>query len=170
MKSKKNIVLVGMMGAGKSSIGKLLSKKIGLEFVDIDKLIEEKEGKAILEIFKISGEKYFREIEEKISIEKLKDSNQVIALGGGAYLNKNIKKQTLGKSVTFWLNWNSSTLIKRIKDSKKRPVILNLKINEIKKLIDERSKRYISSDYKINCDKLDKFKIVKKIKDLYESS
>ena len=62
------------------------------------------------------------------------------------------------------------TTIKRIKDNKKRPLVLNLKINEIKKLIDERSKIYISSDYKINCDKLDKFEIVKKIKDIYEGS
>ena len=69
MKSKKNIVLVGMMGAGKSSIGKLLSKKIGFDFVDIDKLIEEKEDKTILEIFRISGEKYFRDLEEKIQIK-----------------------------------------------------------------------------------------------------
>ena len=170
MKSKKNIVLVGMMGAGKSSIGKLLSKKIGFDFVDIDKLIEEKEDKTIVEIFRINGEKYFRDLEEKISIEKLKNTNQVIALGGGSYLNRNIRKQTLAKSTSFWLNWNSSTLIKRIKDNKKRPLVLNLKINEIKKLIDERSKIYISSDYKINCDKFDKFEIVKKIKDIYEGS
>tara|TARA_B100000963_G_scaffold108909_1_gene94748 strand:+ start:210 stop:722 length:513 start_codon:yes stop_codon:yes gene_type:complete len=170
MKSKKNIVLVGMMGAGKSSIGKLLAKKIGLEFIDIDKLIEEKEDKNIVDIFKLKGEKYFREIEEKISIEKLKNNNQVIALGGGAYLNRNIRKQTLSKSITFWLNWNSSTLIKRIKNNKKRPLVINLKINEIKKLIDERSKIYISSDYKINCDKFDKLEIVEKINNLYESS
>ena len=170
MKSKKNIVLVGMMGAGKSSIGKLLSKKIGFDFVDIDKLIEKKEDKTIVEIFRINGEKYFRDLEEKISIEKLKNTSQVIALGGGAYLNRSIRKQTLAKSTSFWLNWNSSTLIKRIKDNKKRPLVLNLKINEIKKLIDERSKIYISSDYKINCDKFDKFEIVKKIKDIYEGS
>ena len=169
-KLEKPVILIGMMGAGKSSIGKLLAKKIGLEFVDIDKLIEEKEDKDIVEIFTANGEKYFRDLEEKISIEKLKHYNQVIALGGGAYLNRHIRKQTLSKSTTFWLNWNSSTLIKRIKDNKKRPVILNLKINEIKKLIDERSKIYISSDYKINCDKLDKFEIVKKIKDIYEGS
>tara|TARA_Y200000002_G_scaffold30460_1_gene22586 strand:- start:266 stop:778 length:513 start_codon:yes stop_codon:yes gene_type:complete len=170
MKSKKNIVLVGMMGAGKSSIGKLLSKKIGLDFVDIDKLIEKKEDKTIVEIFRISGEKYFRDLEEKISIEKLKNINQVIALGGGAYLNRNIRKQTLAQSTSFWLNWNQSTLIKRIKDNKKRPLVLNLKINEIKKLINERAKIYISSDYKINCDKLNKFEIVKKIRDIYEGS
>ena len=130
MKSKKNIVLVGMMGAGKSSIGKLLSKKIGFDFVDIDKLIEEKEDKTIVEIFKINGEKYFRDLEEKISIEKLKNTNQVIALGGGAYLNRNIRKQTLSKSTSFWLNWNTSTLIKRIKDNKKRPLVLNLKTDD----------------------------------------
>ncbi len=169
MKSKKNIVLVGMMGAGKSLIGKLLSKKIRLEFVDIDKLIEEKEHKTIVEIFKTSGEEYFRDLEEKLSIEKLKSSNQVIALGGGAYLNRNIRRQTSVKSITFWLKCKSSTLIERIKDNKKRPLILNLKINEIKKMVEDRSKIYISSDYTINCDKLNKFKIVEKIKDIYES-
>ena len=58
----------------------------------------------------------------------------MIALGGGAYLNRNIRKQTLAKSTSFWLNWNSSTLIKRIKDNKKRPLVLNLKINDGKEL------------------------------------
>ena len=169
MKSKKNIVLVGMMGAGKSLIGKLLSKKIRLEFVDIDKLIEKKEHKTIVEIFKTSGEEYFRDLEEKLSIEKLKSSNQVIALGGGAYLNRNIRRQTSAKSITFWLKCKSSTLIERIKDNKKRPLVLNLKINEIKKMVEDRSKIHISSDYTINCDKLNKFKIVEKIKDIYES-
>ena len=91
MKSKKNLVLVGMMGSGKSSIGKLLSKKIGLEFIDIDKLIEEEENKSISDIFKINGEKYFRDLEEKISIKKLKSENKVISLGGGGYINQKIR-------------------------------------------------------------------------------
>ena len=170
MKSEKNIVLVGMMGSGKSSIGKLLSKKTGLNFIDIDVLIEKKENKSITEIFKLNGEKYFRDLEEKISIKKLKEYNNVISLGGGAFLNSKIRKQSSLNSITVWLNWKTSTLIDRIKDSKKRPVVTNLKANEIKGLIEERSKVYNSSDYKVNCDKLSKSEIVDKIKDFYENT
>ena len=170
MKSEKNIVLVGMMGSGKSSIGKLLSKKTGLDFIDIDALIENKENKSITEIFKLNGEKYFRDLEEKISIKKLKEYNNVISLGGGAFLNAKIRKQSSLNSITVWLNWKTSTLIDRIKDSKKRPVVTNLKANEIKGLIEERSKVYNSSDYKVNCDKLSKSEIVDKIKDFYENT
>ena len=170
MKSEKNIVLVGMMGSGKSSIGKLLSKKTGLEFIDIDVLIEKKENKSITEIFKLNGEKYFRDLEEKISIKKLKEYNNVISLGGGSFLNAKIRKQSSLNSITVWLNWKTSTLINRIKDSKKRPVVTNLKVNEIKDLIEERSKIYNSSDYKVNCDKLSKSEIVDKIKYFYENT
>ena len=170
MKSEKNIVLVGMMGSGKSSIGKLLSKKTGLDFIDIDALIEKKENKSITEIFKLNGEKYFRDLEEKISIKKLKEYNNVISLGGGSFLNAKIRKQSSLNSITVWLNWKTSTLINRIKDSKKRPVVTNLKVNEIKDLIEERSKIYNSSDYKVNCDKLSKSEIVDKIKYFYENT
>ena len=169
MKSNKNIVLVGMMGSGKSSIGKLLSKKIGLEFIDIDNLIEERENKSISDIFKINGEKYFRDLEESISIKKLKSENKVISLGGGGYINQKIRKQTQLGSITVWLNWKTSTLIDRIKNSKKRPVVTKLKISEIKSLIEERAKIYNSSDFKINCDKLKKNEIVDTIISLYES-
>ena len=170
MKSEKNIVLVGMMGSGKSSIGKLLSKKTGLNFIDIDVLIEKKENKSITEIFKLNGEKYFRDLEEKISIKKLKEYNSVISLGGGAFLNAKIRKQSSLNSITIWLYWKTSTLIDRIKNNKKRPVVTNLKANEIKGLIEERSKVYNSSDYKVNCDKLSKSEIVDKIKDFYENT
>ena len=170
MKSNKNIVLVGMMGSGKSSIGKLLSRKTGLDFIDIDALIEKKENKSITEIFKVNGEKYFRDLEEKISIKKLKEYNNVISLGGGAFLNAKIRKKSSLNSITVWLNWKTSTLIDRIKDSKKRPVVTNLKANEIKDLIEERSKIYNLSDYKVNCDKLSKSEIVDKIKDFYENT
>ena len=88
MKSKKNIVLIGMMGSGKSSIGKILSKKLNLEFIDIDSKIEEKENMTISQIFETKGEEYFRKLEEIISINNLKLQNKVISLGGGGYINK----------------------------------------------------------------------------------
>ena len=83
MKSKKNIVLIGMMGSGKSSIGKILSKKLNLNFIDIDKKIEESENNTISDIFEKRGESYFRKIEENISINYLKLENKIISLGGG---------------------------------------------------------------------------------------
>ena len=95
MKLNKNLVLVGMMGSGKSSIGKILSKRLEFEFIDTDNKIEEMEKKTISEIFKKNGEKYFRNIEEVISLKSLQLNNKVIALGGGGYINSTIRKYTL---------------------------------------------------------------------------
>ena len=93
MKTNKNLVLIGMMGSGKSTIGYLLAKKLKFLFIDIDKNIEKNEETTISNIFKEKGEKYFRDIEEKITLDVLKKkSNCVISLGGGAFINKNIQE------------------------------------------------------------------------------
>ena len=81
----KNLVLTGMMGVGKSTIGKKLAKKLKFKFIDIDFIIEKKERKKIDEIFKTKGEKYFRKIEEKITLKFLDRERQVISLGGGSF-------------------------------------------------------------------------------------
>ena len=168
MNLKKNIVLIGMMGSGKSSNGKILSEKLNLDFIDIDKKIEEIENKTISEIFKQNGENYFRKIEEDLSIDCLKLKNKVISLGGGGFINPKIRSQCLKNCISIWLNWKHETLINRIKNSKKRPLTSILNTNQLKKLIIERSKIYNSSDYKINCDKLNKEQILTKIIKFYE--
>ena len=81
----KNLTLTGMMGVGKSTIGKILAKKLEYKFVDVDRLIEKKEGLSINSIFKSKGESYFRKIEKEITMTELNRSNAVISLGGGAF-------------------------------------------------------------------------------------
>ena len=169
MKSKKNIVLIGMMGSGKSSIGKILSKKLNIDFIDIDQKIEEVESLTISEIFKRNGENYFRKIEEKISLQYLKSQNNIISLGGGGFINPSIRKLCQKKCLSFWLNWKNETIIKRIYKSKKRPIVINFTKDKINNLIKERSKIYELSNYKINCDKLDKAQIINKILEIYEN-
>ena len=166
---KKNLVLIGMMGSGKTTIGKELSKKSSLKFKDTDLLIENHEKMKIREIFEQKGEAFFRSIEEKIVLKTLKSSNQVIALGGGSFLNKKIRSDVLNNSISFWLNWKNEIILNRISNTKKRPKLNNLNSKDILKLINSRVKIYLKADFKINCDNLNKFQIVKKILKIYES-
>ena len=83
MKSKENLVFLGMMGSGKSSIGSLVAKKLKVEFIDVDKEIEKELGVSISKIFETKGEDYFRKCEEKITLRVLKTNSIVVSLGGG---------------------------------------------------------------------------------------
>jgi len=168
MNSNKNLVFLGMMGSGKSSIGAMVSKKLNIPFIDIDNLIENHTGMTVSEIFEANGENYFRNLEEKITIKSLKHKNIVVSLGGGGFVNDKIRKDVLTNHFSFWLNWNDLVLIKRIKDSKKRPLVSKSTEQEIKAIINIRKKIYSKADFKINCNKLTKSQIVKKIIKTYE--
>ena len=110
----KNLTLTGMMGVGKSTIGKNLAKKLKYNFIDVDKIIEAKEGISINLIFKNKSEAYFRKIESEITLKELKKENSVISLGGGAFLNKSIRKNVKKFSVSFWLDVPLEQLVKRL--------------------------------------------------------
>ena len=168
MNSKKNLVFLGMMGSGKSSIGKLVSKKLDIPFADIDSLIVENTGMSVSEIFEKKGEGYFRNLEEKITLKYLKKIKSIISLGGGGIINAKIRREILTNHFSFWLNWDESILIKRIKNSKKRPLVFKSTDQEIKTIIKNRSKIYSNAQFKINCNKLSKTEIVKKIIRIYE--
>ena len=170
MNLNKDIVLLGMMGSGKSTIGYLLSKYLKLKFVDIDCLIEKETGLTINNIFQRKGEDYFRNLEEKITLKMLKNSKKIIALGGGGFLNNNIRKEIINNHFSVWLDWKHSTIIKRILKSKKRPIAFNSTESDLKKLITERSDTYSKANFKINCETLTKNMIVKQIVDLYEKN
>ena len=169
MKSKENLVFLGMMGSGKSSIGSIILKKLNIEFIDVDLEIEKKVGIKISKIFENKGEKYFREIEEVIALKFLRKNKTVISLGGGAFLNNKIKKEVLDNHISFWLNWDIKTLISRIKDSQKRPVAFKASKNELTDLIKKRSLVYSKAMYKIDCENLTKSEIVSNILKIYET-
>jgi len=168
MNSNKNLVFLGMMGSGKSSIGNLVSIKLELPFIDIDSLIVENAGMSISKIFERKGEVYFRNLEEKITLKTLKKIKNVISLGGGGFINTKIRKEILDNNFSFWLDWDESILVKRIKDSKKRPLVFKSTDHKIKAIIKDRSKIYTKAQFKINCNKLTKTEIVKQIVKIYE--
>ena len=170
MKSKENLIFLGMMGSGKTSIGSLISKKLKLDFIDIDKEIENELGLSINKIFEIKGEVYFRKFEEKITLNKLNLKNVVISLGGGAFTNKNIRKEVLKNHLSFWLKWNVNVLIKRIRNSHKRPIAFKASDNELIDLIKKRSNIYSKALFEIKCDNQTKNEIVKKILEIYETN
>ena len=152
-----------MMASGKSTIGRLLAKKLNLKFFDTDFIIEKKTNMKIVEIFQKKGESYFRDLEKKIILNVLNKNNCVISLGGGAFINDAVRKVVQKDNTTIWLNWSFKTLIDRIKKNNKRPVASNLSTNELKNLLIQRSKIYSKANYKIDCENMQKKEIVNKI-------
>ena len=167
----KNLTLTGMMGVGKSTIGKNLAKKLNYNFIDVDKIIEVKEGQSINSIFKNKSESYFRKIENDITLSELKKSNSVISLGGGAFLNKSIRRSTKKFSISFWLDVPIYELTKRLKKGKKRPLLFKKNIDEtVKKIYFDRKKIYNEADFRIRCHSFKSEEIVEEILKIYEKS
>ena len=168
---KKSLVLTGMMGVGKSTIGKSLAQKLSYNFIDIDKLIEAKEGCSINVIFKTKNESYFRKIEQSLSLKQLKKERSVISLGGGAFMNKSIRRAVKDSSISFWLDVEINELIKRLSRTKKRPLLQKKNLREsVNKIYLERKKTYNEADFRIKCNFLKANNIVDKVLELYEKS
>ena len=166
---KKNLVLLGMMAVGKTTLGKIVAKKQKLKFIDIDTSIEKKNVMTIEEIFKKKGEKFFRMVEEKEVLKSLEKNNCVIALGGGAFMNKTVRENILKNAISIWLNVDIKTLNKRVKWNQKRPLLKEK--NDQKKITElyaERKDIYKLANHKIACDNLTKEDIAEKIIALYE--
>ena len=158
-----------MMGVGKSTLGKIVSKRADLKFIDTDLNIEKKFSMKISEIFKKKGENFFRKEEEKEVLKSLKRDNCIIALGGGAFINKNIRENILKNAISIWLDLDIETLNRRINQNYKRP-LLNKDNNQtkLKQLYAERKNIYELANHKIECSRLSKKHIVDKIIEIYE--
>ena len=169
MNTKKNLVLLGMMGAGKTRVGKYISKKLKVNFFDIDKLVENKNKMKIPEIFKTKGEVFFRKEEEYVTIKYLNKKESIISLGGGGFINNKIRNKVLSECISVWLNVGLETLHIRLKNSNKRPLINNNSQQNINKIFMERKKIYSLADHEINCDNYSINQISDKIIKLYES-
>lgn len=147
-----NIVLIGMMGAGKSYIGSKLAKLLAhFTYVDTDEEIERKTGLSICDIFNKYGEKYFRELESKIINEVSQNKNQIISIGGGAFVNpeniKNLKKNGL----TFYLKAPAKELFRRIENETSRPLLNDdFSQDTVETLLRKREKNYFKADFVID--------------------
>ena len=162
---KKNICIIGLMGSGKSIIGKDLSKYLNLEFYDTDKEIEQKTNRSINSIFKDEGEAFFRDIEEKICLELLNNDNCIISLGGGSIINQKVRNSIKVNSYSIYLKVKLSNLLRRLKLSKKRPLIDNNqnKKETLENLYIRRQRFYEKADFTVTNDN-DKFTVLEKIK------
>lgn len=141
----KNIVLVGFMGSGKTSVGKRLSIKLKREFIDMDDFIEKREGMTINEIFATKGEPYFRELEAEICQRYSVPKGKIIATGGGVIKNSiNIENLKKG-GVIYYLKSSPQKVADNLKNDNSRP-LLNVedKLSKIKELMAEREQLYLS--------------------------
>ena len=146
----KSIVLTGLMGSGKSAIGKVLSDKIGVPLSDTDKIIEKEVGKTINEIFNDPGEKYFRQVEEKVVGRVLNKTAHIISTGGGSILSSKTRKAIKSKSFSIWVQCNIDIISNRIHDQEKRPLLKNKNIlDTLVKKNRERVKFYRQADIHI---------------------
>jgi len=158
----KNIYLVGFMGSGKSTVGKILAEKLNMNFVDIDKLIEEKEGMKIKDIFEQKGESYFRELERKQIEAIVKQEGLVVSTGGGLGANLDNMNFMKKNGDVVWLDVSLNTVLDRLKNDQDRP-LLKQPTEKIKQLFEERKNVYRLANIRINADKKTPNQIVEEI-------
>lgn len=169
MEKKKNIVLIGFMGTGKTTVGKILAKKLGMSFVDVDELIEKTAGLKISEVFARFGEAYFRDIETEIIKSITKNFSQVIATGGGAVLRDENLNALKSNGVVFCLTASEELIFDRIKDNNERPLLqVENPKEKIRELLAKRMPRYMMADFIINTDGLTQEEVSEKIIKEYE--
>ena len=163
--------LVGFMGSGKSSILDILKLNPEINTIDLDEIVlqeSEHHVENIQDLFNKYGEEYFRNLEKKTSLLEIKKTESVISLGGGAFMNKEIRSMVLNTCCSFWLDLKIKTIEDRIKNTNKRPLLnkknLRFSLNEI---YNNRKDIYNLANHKIDCNKITLVDVVDKIINLY---
>ncbi len=146
---KENIALIGLMGSGKTTIGRELAKALEMKFIDIDSIITTRENRNIVDIFNDEGEEYFRKLERTIIDEESKKNNIVISTGGGVIIDNNNIKNLRKTSYVIYLDSSLECIYERVKNGKKRPLLND--IDDLYKKIEElyEQRNWL---YKISCD------------------
>ena len=162
------LTLVGMMGSGKTKFGYLVAKKLNYNFYDIDSMIEKKTALSIVEIFNSHGEQFFRNIEKKeienviIHINK-KQEKAILSIGGGGFDIESSRKLLLKNSNVVWLNTPINTIVERVGDAKKRPMIKGNKLKSLNTLFEKRKHFFSLAHNKIDTNELTQNQIINKI-------
>ncbi len=138
----RNIVLVGFMGTGKTTVGRLLSEQIGMPLVDMDSMIEERAGKSITNIFAQDGEPYFRELEREMVKELATQSGQVVSTGGGIVLNPDNISDFEKTGLVVCLLADAETVLDRVRHDSSRPLLAGDKEAKIAELLKTRKPLY----------------------------
>lgn len=160
----KTIILIGMMGCGKTTIGKLLGEKLNIKHFDIDFIIESQNKKTISEIFSTKGENYFRELEKTTIKNIFKPQNQILSLGGGSFENKETQNLLLNKSTIIYLKTSPNIIFNRIKNNTQRPLLKNnMNIEKISEIIQNRKDNYELADHTILTDNKNPIQITEEI-------
>jgi len=160
----KSIVLIGMMGSGKSTLGKLLAQQLGLAFIDIDSVIEKKEQMSVSEIFAQKSEAYFREVEKSTILSVFKPENLVISLGGGAFENSETRDYLLQNAKVIYLKTTPQTIFERIKNDNSRPLLYGkMSVEHISDIINKRKTNYESAHLTVETDNKTPAKIIREI-------
>ncbi len=151
LKLSKSIVLVGLMGAGKTCIGTRLAAKLDLPFVDADTEIERAAGCSVPDIFELYGETEFREGERRVIARLLKDPVQVLATGGGAFMDTATRQEIRDRAISVWLRADLKLLVNRTGRRADRPLLQNGNRRDIlERLIKERHPIYAEADLVID--------------------
>jgi shikimate kinase len=143
----RSVVLIGLMGAGKTAVGRRLANRLDLPFIDADSEIEEAAGASISEIFAEHGEAYFRQGERKVIARLLENGPQVLATGGGAYMNPDTRANIKAHGLSVWLKADIKVLMKRVGRRDNRPLLAAGDPEKVmKKLMEERYPIYAEAD------------------------
>lgn len=160
----KTITIIGMMGSGKTTLGKLLGKKLGLESVDIDSAIEEQTGESISEIFSKYGEEHFSTLEKNTIKNIFNSENKIISTGGGAFENKETRDLLINNSIVIYLKTTPEIIFERIKNNTQRPLLKNnMTTDKISEILAGRQKNYELAHHTIVTDNKNPNEIMEEI-------